>query len=151
MYSVPHFTIHQHNMLLPTRPSIAQISKLDLEISFYRFPQITINTQSDISMPTWKSICQSLASMPNLTDLCVLVRQTYFFVEFKGTARITELVVGVLQPLKKIKIKGGQQKYLVKIGWCLTEEEKLALGECPFRIDEFGERAFAGIKWQGRP
>lgn len=96
-------------------------------------------------------MCQSIASMPSLTDLSVLIRQEYFFVEIKGTARITELVVGVLQPLKKIVVNGGQERYLVKIGWPLTEDERTALGNCPFRIEEFGDRAFAGIKWPCRP
>ena len=151
LYSAPRFTIHQPALLLPIRSSIGRVSKLDFEVSFYRFPQITNNTLADISMPKWKSMCQSIASMPTLTDLSVLIRQTYFFVEIKGTARIAELVVGVLQPLKKIEVRGGQERYLVKIGWRLTEEERTALGNCPFRIEEFGERAFAGIKWQGRP
>ena len=82
--------------------------------------------------------------MPNLQDLRVAITQTYFFVEIKGTATTAELVVGVLQPLKKVRVQGKDAKFDVRLGWWLTEEEKVLLGETPFRVVEAGERGYAG-------
>ncbi|KAL9125366.1 MAG: hypothetical protein Q9217_005423 [Psora testacea] len=76
--------------------------------------------------------------MPHLQDLRVAINQTYFFVEIKGTATTAELVVGVLQPLKKIKMRGKDGRFDVRLGWWLTEEEKVLLGEVPFRVVEVG-------------
>ena len=142
MYSSPRFTIDQYKLL--SSPNISRIARLDFKIAFYRFPQITNNTQADISMPKWKSICQTMAGMPNLTELRITIRQTYFFVEQAGTPSITYLVIGVLEPLKQIKVRGGREAYSVRIGWTLEDEERAGLGECPFTIEEIGLRAFGG-------
>ena len=102
-------------------------------------------------MPKWKSICASLASMPNLSDLRITLRQTYLFVDIRGTAETTELVVGVLRPLKNINVNGAKENYAVRIEWQLTEEERIELGDCPFLIEEIGEREPNGNRWYNNP
>ena len=151
LYSTPRFAIHQVDLILSLPPNISNVSRLDFEISFYRFPQITLNTHSDISMPKWKSICGSLGSMPNLSDLRVTLRQVYLFVSIRGTADVTELVVGVLRPLKNIDVKGGKEHFTVRIEWRLTEEERAGLGDSPFRVEEIGEREPNGNRWYNNP
>ena len=102
-------------------------------------------------MPKWKSICGSLGSLPNLNDLRVTLRQMYLFVNIRGTADITELVVGLLRPLKSINVKGGKENFTVRIEWRLTEEEKAGLGDCSFLIEEIGEREPNRNSWYNNP
>ena len=86
--------------------------------------------------------------MPNLHHLQVALSQDYFFVEIKGTATTAELVVGVLQPLKKVKVQGKDSTFDVRIGWWLTDEETTMLGDVPFRVVEVDDRAYAGRAWK---
>ncbi|KAG8533344.1 uncharacterized protein KY384_002127 [Bacidia gigantensis] len=115
------------------------MSKLHVEIEFHRFPQITNNTVNDISMPKWKSICKAIANLPSLTDLEMTLLQKFFGVEVKGAGEASELMVGVLLPLKQIRPKGGRERYQVRLGWRLDEDARKGLGECPFRIVKLRE------------
>ena len=151
IYSTPRFTIHRIPTIFTLPSSMPNIARLEFELTFYRFPQITLNTQNDVSMPKWKSICGSIASMPNLSDLCITLRQIYLFVDIRGTTETTELVVGVLRPLKSIEVKGARENYSVRIEWQLTEEERIGLGDCPFQIKEIGERRPNGNRWYNNP
>ena len=96
-------------------------------------------------MPQWRSICLSLAELTNLTCLTITLHQNYFFVEQRGTPEIANLVVGILQPLKQIRPRAGMDKFEVRIGWELADEERVGLGQCPFRIVEVGKRTFGGV------
>ena len=137
MHSTCTFTIHQPSLIrFPVPPYLMQISCLAFEIQFQRFPQITYHSHDDLSIAKWRNICSALTNLPNLTKLYVLIKQTYFFVGIRGTANISDMVVGVLQPLQQIHPRGGKGCYKVAIEWSLRDDERLALGDCPFDVIE---------------
>ena len=81
-------------------------------------------------------MCRSLSLMDSLNHLHITLRQLYFFIAVKGTAQIPKLVVGLLQPLKSISVRGEKPDFLVRIGWHLDQEMRAGLGDCPFQIME---------------
>ena len=138
MHTCPVYDICQYQLL--SLPGISKISRLRVHLEFYRFPQITNNTQNDISMPLYKSIVQKLVSMPNLSNLTIIMHQKYFFVEQRGTPEISTLLVGFFEPLKQIKVHGRDASFEVCIDWSLSENEARSLGYCPFQIIGSGDR-----------
>lgn len=85
--------------------------------------------------------------MPTLHQLRIIIKQTHFFVEDRDSSKTTEYVIGLLEPLETMNVKGD---FEVTIGWWLTDGERDLLGEVPFRIVETGERRFTGMRPHNR-
>ena len=134
LYTRPLYVLHQPRSI--PQQWRTNLARLCFRFELFRFPQITTNTQYDMSMPQYKSFCQMLASMSNLSELKIILRQEYFFVGQRGTPEINTLLVGVLEPFKQISVKGQNASFKVYINWNLGQEVARALGECPFQIVE---------------
>ena len=81
----------------------------------------------------WHQTCRSLASMPNLQNLSVTLRQDYSFIEPLADEKIATLVAHLLEPLKFVKVAEGGRFDVIASNWRLPEAP-LSMSDAPFQI-----------------
>lgn len=136
MYSEPLFVISKPARIFLVDHAkfftLRNIRKLHVRMYFFNFPQDEGPSDKWCNMAGWIHICNSLASMPNLTYLCITIVQDAFRLESRSPDRNVELLNGLFEPLKSIKVVSEGQFDVVTQGWRLPFE----LTDAPFRLLE---------------
>ena len=134
MYSTPIFTVWQSLKLYdnPKFSSLRHLRNLHLERYFYRFPELDRSAKPQ-AVAAWNGICRSLASMNSLQNLCVSIRQAWFFINKRSDEENAKLVANLLEPLTAVKVVEGGRFDVVTTNWRLPGAP-LPLGVLPFQI-----------------
>ena len=133
MHSTPLCVIRQPMHILVVdnarfSRSLRLVSKLSIRHEFRGFPQNDPAHRTPWNMSGWLSLCDALASMPNLDLLCILVFQAHLKNESRES--YAKYMREILEPLKRVKIREGGQFDFITRGW----EMQCQFTDMPFRI-----------------